>query len=115
MRVARLSDHSTVDVQMARGRSTNQSSQQSRQVAFLEIPNSPVEPISGKAMVSGGEGLVSGVLCPQPNQFPGEARRDRLAADRQSRQGSVRGFRFRPTWISRQGRTASSHRIGYCG
>lgn len=52
--LARLSDRG-VDVQMARGRSTNLTSQQTRQVAFLEIPNSPVEPVAGQAMVSGGE------------------------------------------------------------
>ena len=53
--LTRDSDRPQFGVQMVRGRSTNADSDKNVQFAFLELPDSPVEPMDGVVRISGNE------------------------------------------------------------
>lgn len=53
--LARQAGLPRLDVQLARGRATNTEPERRIQLAFLQFPESPVEPVAGVAAVSGGE------------------------------------------------------------
>jgi hypothetical protein len=53
--LARQAEMPRLDVQFARGRSTNIEAEQRIQFAFLRFPDAPVEPVAGMARVAGGE------------------------------------------------------------
>lgn len=53
--MARQNSRPQPGVQMVRGRSTNVEPERDMQIAFLAIPDSPIEPLEGMAKVSGNE------------------------------------------------------------
>ncbi len=53
--IARQADRTQPGVQMVRGRATNSDPERELAFAFLQIPESPVEPTSGMAKISGNE------------------------------------------------------------
>jgi hypothetical protein len=53
--LARQSEAPRLDVQVARGRSTNVDTERAVQFSFLRFPDAPVDPVAGMAHVSGGE------------------------------------------------------------
>jgi hypothetical protein len=53
--VARQADRQQPGVQMVRGRATTADPERRVNFAFLQLPESPVEPLSGMAMISGNE------------------------------------------------------------
>ncbi len=53
--LARLDERPRLDVRVSRGRSTNVEAERDVQFAFLAIPDSPVEPLSGLARIAGNE------------------------------------------------------------
>jgi hypothetical protein len=55
MSLARQADRTQPGVQMVRGRATNTDPDREVQVAFLEMPDSPVMPLDGTARISGNE------------------------------------------------------------
>lgn len=53
--LARQTDRPRLDVQVARGRSTNIDTDRQVQFAFLRFPDSPVDPVAGRASIAGNE------------------------------------------------------------
>jgi hypothetical protein len=53
--LARQADRPRLDVHMARGRATAAESGQELKLAFLELPDSPVQPLGGEARIVGAE------------------------------------------------------------
>ncbi|MFN3324565.1 MAG: hypothetical protein ACK5AZ_13800 [Bryobacteraceae bacterium] len=53
--VARQSERPRIDVQVARGRATNQEADRTVQFAFLQFPEAPVELLDGAAQIAGNE------------------------------------------------------------
>jgi hypothetical protein len=53
--IARLDDRAQTAVQVVKGRSTNADPGRDIQFAFLQVPDSPVEPLNGFARISGDE------------------------------------------------------------
>lgn len=53
--LARQSERPRVDVQVARGRATNIETDREVQLSFLQLPDSPLEPLAGIAHISGNE------------------------------------------------------------
>jgi hypothetical protein len=53
--LARQTERPRVDVQVARGRATNVDTDRELQLSFLQLPDSPLEPIEGSAHVAGNE------------------------------------------------------------
>jgi hypothetical protein len=54
-RIARLDDRTQTGVQVVRGRSTNIEPGHDIQFAFLQMPDSPIEPLDGSARIIGDE------------------------------------------------------------
>ncbi|MEK7408698.1 MAG: hypothetical protein AAB225_26835 [Acidobacteriota bacterium] len=53
--LARVADHPRLDVQVSRRGRATAVREQERQFAFLQLPDSPLEPVSGAARVAGSE------------------------------------------------------------
>jgi hypothetical protein len=53
--MGRMSERAAPGVQMVRGRATNYEAEQEVQFAFLQFPDSPVEPLGGIARIAGNE------------------------------------------------------------
>ena len=53
--MGRMADRSQTGVQMVRGRSTNFDAEHEVQFAFLQFPDSPIEPLGGLAHIAGNE------------------------------------------------------------
>ncbi len=53
--LARQADRPQLGVQMVRGRATNSDPERDVQLAFLHLPDSPIEPVDGLARIAGNE------------------------------------------------------------
>lgn len=59
--LARQADRPRIDVRLSRGRATAFETGQDVRFAFLEVPDSPVEPLDGQAVVSGNEARMPSI------------------------------------------------------